>query len=260
MEIEGSKMYLDPNAKGAMRVALQSYIQFSGKERITTELFRQSIKQGDVVVDLGANIGYFALLASRLIGNEGKVYSFEPEPNNYNLMVKNIELNDYKNIVSEQMAVSNINGISKFYIANAEVGAHTLREHHANSYFMSNEGGDYINTPTITLDEYFRNKKLPDFIKMDIEGAEMLALMGMDKIIQTNKDLKIISEFYPSAMREMGCSPIDFLRTLKNKYGFSIMAIDELRNPSNQCLKVTPEELMALCNGKDKIFNLYLER
>ena len=109
-EIEGSKMYLNPRVKGPMRVAFRSYIRSRGKEKLTTQLFKEVVKGGYTVLDIGANIGYFTLLAARLVGKKGKVYAFEPEPRNYSMLLRNVTLNEYENVP----------GPSKFILLNCQ--------------------------------------------------------------------------------------------------------------------------------------------
>ena len=84
IKVQGSKMQVDISGENiAMRRTLEAYSLNKIHEKSTTDLFKKIIKEGDVVVDLGANIGYFSLLASKLVGSKGKVFSFEPEPKNY---------------------------------------------------------------------------------------------------------------------------------------------------------------------------------
>ena len=260
-EIEGSKMYVNPRVKGPMRTAFRGYIRSCGKEKLTTQIFKQVVKEKDTVVDIGANIGYFTLLAARLVGEGGKVYAFEPEPRNYNMVLKNIALNGYENVVPVQKAVSNVGGTVRLYLSSKDIGAHTIRQYHDKEQFDEKESGEFVEVESITLDEFLEDRKHSvDVIKMDIEGAEMAALSGMDRIIRENQNLKMFIEFYPSAIREMGYSPEEFVHKLLN-YGFSITAIDELRTPRNQYLRINNvDELMNLCEDEEKIVNLFLER
>ncbi len=261
IEVEGSKMYATPRVEGPMRTAFRGYIRSHGKENLTTQIFKRVVEDGYTVVDIGANIGYFTLLAARLVGKKGKVYAFEPEPRNYNMVLKNIALNGYENVVPVQKAVSNASGVVKLYLSSKDIGAHTIRQHHDKMQFDEKESGEFVEVESVTLDEFFNDKRHPiDVIKMDIEGAEMAALSGMDRIIRENQNVKVFIEFYPSAIREMGYSPEEFVRKLLN-YDFSIIAIDELRTPTNQYVKVNNvDELMDLCEDEEKIVNLFLER
>jgi len=76
-----------------------SLLKWGFFEKYETKLFKKSIKRGMVVLDIGANIGYYTLLAARLVGDEGKVFAFEPDPYNYSLLRKNIEANRYNNVI-----------------------------------------------------------------------------------------------------------------------------------------------------------------
>ena len=105
IEIQGSKMYIDINNESLnMQQTFQGYASNLIHEKTTTELFKQAVKEGDTVVDLGANIGYFSLLAARIVRERGRVFAFEPEPKNYSYLVKNIKLNNYDNIEALQKA------------------------------------------------------------------------------------------------------------------------------------------------------------
>lgn len=253
IEVQGSKMYVNPDQlPERYREAFRGYIT-TNWEKLTTEKFKEVIKEGDVVVDLGASIGYFTLLASRLVGREGKVYAFEPEPINYSLLVKNIDLNGYDNVVPVQKAVSHASGVVRLFRSDEDIGNSTI--------FQYGDGRESVEVESTTLDEFFKDKEhRVDVIKMDIEGAEMAALLGMDRIIRENKNLKIFSEFYPSLMRAMGYSPEGFARKLTDDYHFSILPIDRLPIRKKKQPRINSvDELMNLLKRGD-VVNLFLER
>jgi FkbM family methyltransferase len=261
-EIEGSKMYLNPWEKSPMRRTFRSYIRYQ-KEPLTTKIVREGLKPGYCVIDIGANIGYFTLLAASIVGKKGTVYAFEPEPTNFHFLCKNIELNDYDMVVPFQKAVSNTSGTVKLYLANErDTGAHTLREHHEMEYFNTKAYGKFVEVEAVKLDEVVSEIKKPvDFIKMDMEGSEANAFAGMKRILGGNRNLKILTEFYPLALREMGNSPEQFAREILVDCGFSCFVVDELRTSEERCFQINSvDELMSLCNEKDKILNLFLER
>src|SRR5260370_4391252 len=94
VEVQGSMMYVDVfDPDPSMRRTFRAYALNRVHEESTTSLFRSIVKEGDVVVDVGANVGYFTLLAAKLTGSNGKVYAFEPEPRNYRYLLSNIQLN-----------------------------------------------------------------------------------------------------------------------------------------------------------------------
>ena len=108
VEIEGRQMFLDSN--DSLRLSINRVYEPSETKTIKTH-----VKKGDVVLDIGANIGYYTLIFAELVGEKGKVYAFEPDPTNFDLLRKNVEINGYRNITLIQKAVSNKNGKISFY-------------------------------------------------------------------------------------------------------------------------------------------------
>jgi len=121
VKVKGNKMYIDP--KRNPTIALYD---IGGYENAETELFESHIKEGDVVMDIGANIGYYTLVAAKLVGANGKVYAFEPESINFSFLKKSVEINNYENVICEKKAVSNENGKLKLFLHKFQTGAYTL--------------------------------------------------------------------------------------------------------------------------------------
>ena len=196
--VNGYKMFVHTEEyKGIDGIAQQ--LLFQGTyERHTTILFKKLVSKGMNVIDIGANIGYYTLLAAKLIGEKGKVFAFEPEPRNYALLLRNIELNGYKNVIALQKAVSNKTGKVKLFLDRLEPGAHSL-------YKVREHATEAIAVDTISLDDFFKGKEFPiDVIKIDVEGAEMTILLGMTKIIKDNDNLKVFTEFWPPGLQSSG--------------------------------------------------------
>ncbi|MFC1902647.1 FkbM family methyltransferase [Chloroflexota bacterium] len=255
IEDQGSRMYMNPdNLPERFKETFKCHITSGGYEELTTELFKQVINEGDIVVDVGANIGHFTLLASRLVGKEGRVYAFEPETFNHSLLVRNIELNEYQNITVEQKAISNTTGTIKLFIDNENPGAHTIRRYSSKK--------EFIEVKSLTLDDYFKaRERTINVIKMDIEGAETTALLGMERIIRENENLKIFTEFAPFFIIEMGYSAEEFARKLLEEWQFSIMAIDD-HTKNKRCMRVNSVGgLMDFCEGSSLGYvNLFAEK
>ena len=132
-------------------------------------LLRELVKPGMVAYDLGANAGYFTLAFSRLVGQDGHVYAFEPEARNASDLLRNVAINHLANVSVVQAAVSESSGLVGFGGANA-IG----RIGETNSYLI----------PAISLDEFVAGgNRMPDVVKMDIETAEVLALRGAHKVL-----------------------------------------------------------------------------
>lgn len=220
-----------------------------------TDLLEKLLKKNMTVVNVGANIGYYTLIVANRVGPNGKVYAFEPEPKNFELLVRNIKKNGYKNILPIQIAISDKKGILKLFLDKSNLGNHSLAEQN-----IAEKNG-FVEVETNSLDNFFEeyNKDLKvDLILMDTQGAEGLILDGAKKIIGNNK-LKIIMEFWPYGLNGMGTDALDLLKKLEN-YGYKIGLLDE----TNKCVNyLLPEKIIEMCknlrDGKGFV-NLLLEK
>lgn len=240
-EIQEGKLYLDSKSSLARTLLIKgSY------EKGTTRLFRDLIKEGMVILDIGANIGYYSLIAAKLAGDKGVVYAFEPAPDNFAFLVKNIEVNGLSNVVPVQKAVSNKAGTDRLFLS-SDPAWHGMYKHNQ---------GESIEVQVTSVDEFTENISCPiNLIKIDVEGLEMRVLEGMMETIKRNPALKIITEFSPDALQKSGSSPVGFLEKLAD-LGFTVHIIDE----KAQVTKISNiDGIMAVC-GKQGITNLFCER
>ena len=215
---EGFDLWIHPNDEILSRSIVYDKIW----EPETTKLIKNIIHEGDVGIDLGANIGYFTMLMANLVGTSGKIFSFEPEPQNFEILQKNIKQNHLKNVVANQSAIGDINGKIKLYLSNTNAGWHKVFPKQFIDYEVSDKN---IDVKICSLDKEFIDKKI-DFIKMDIEGYEWNAIKGGKKILQEKHDVKLIFEFLPMALRANNVKP-DTVLTYLLDIGFHIYAIDE---------------------------------
>ena len=183
----------------------------------TTLLIERTLNPGDVFLDIGANIGWYTLLAASLVGETGKVFAFEPEPANFALLQKNIALAGYHNVDPMQKAVSDRNQTVTLYLRENNRGSHALYA-----------GVDSASIPVeaVRLDDHLGTYmgKI-DLIKMDIEGSEGHALMGMTALLKRNRGVKIIMELSPHALEQSGTPARDVLDMLRG-LGFAFYTID----------------------------------
>jgi len=133
---------------------------------------KKEVKNGMHVFDLGANIGWFTLVFSKLVGDTGHVYSFEPDPYTFKILEENIELNKLKNVSIFQLGISNKIGISKFSLVENQDGANKLES--------KTNVENCIKIKTTTIDAFCmeHNTKV-DFLKMDVEGSEPKVFEGI---------------------------------------------------------------------------------
>lgn len=192
----------------------RSYATHSYEPAVTT-LFRRIVGKGATVVDLGANVGYYTLLASQLTGPSGQVYAFEPVPSNYAYLVRNISANGCLNVRGVGKAVSNRMGTASFILD--DWGA----EGSLSATEPADDAGS-IAVQTVTLDDFFAHEGWPsvDLVKMDIEGAESAALDGMRELSLRNPALQLIMESNPGALRRAG-GTVEALGTALQRLGFS---------------------------------------
>ena len=186
---------------------------FRKREKVDTEIVKKELKKGMKVIDIGSNIGYYALLEAGIVGEEGKVYSFEPDPRNIRLLKKNIKLNNFQEIIEfYPLAVSNQNSFQDFYL-NKRSNVSSM----ISSENLSAE--ETIKVKTIKIDDF--NQKDIDFIRMDIEGYEVKAIDGMmNTLRETKKKLKILIELHPFSYTEKEFNFLERLKRLK-EIGYS---------------------------------------
>ena len=190
-------------------------------EPYETILFREALQEGMVVVDIGANIGLFSVIAATRVGESGSVIAFEPEPENYALLKKNIEKNKLKNVTLYQKAVADKPGQLTLHIYDANKGKHSLVKDVTDAPgFNSDVLVEVVQLDTVLGEKHIR----PNIIKMDIEGAESLALLGMESALASCTIL--FMEFTPDSVRKVGHDPETVLKKLE-KQGFGLFRINE---------------------------------
>ena len=238
VEINGYKMYINPHD-----MVVSKKLVFNNEwEPFETEIFKKEIKSGGVVLDIGANIGYYTLLAAKLVGPTGKVYAFEPETANYALLQKNVQANGFANVILEQKAVSKKGGKLKLYLSEQNKGDHRI--------YSGEDARPAREVDTVSLDDYFEgySGKI-DFIKMDIQGAEALALEGMQTLLKKNPRITLVTEFFPDGLQKCGTEPAGYLARLL-ELGFKISKIDESK------AEVTPVAAAGLLTTAEPETNL----
>ena len=148
-------------------------------------VLRQVLTQGDTVVDVGANIGYYTAMMARLIGRRGHVYALEPEPANFEQLTANIHLNDIEGQVDAfNFAASDRQGTGALYVSTSS-NLHTMipRDHEAGE----REGVTAVDVPIVDLTSFLGDKPSVDLLRMDIEGSEVKVLHGLTPAIDSGR-------------------------------------------------------------------------
>jgi len=196
------KMYLDSGDQGGYSIQ-----QDSETEELNFLKEKFGSNSGKTIVDIGANIGFYTLFFAKLVGPKGMVFAFEPEPKNFEILKKNILVNNLKNVKCFNFAVGSSNETINMSLSN-EMGHHQI-----------DLNGD-LEVKCVKLDDYVKSA---DFIKIDAEGFEEQILKGMPNLLKQNISLMI--EYYYKLLKKQ-TDPISVIRILL-KNNFSIL---DMRN------------------------------
>ncbi|MCR4328840.1 MAG: FkbM family methyltransferase [Patescibacteria group bacterium] len=232
-------------------------------DELEFRLLEREIPKGGTVIDVGANIGYYALILARAVGSEGRVFAFEPEKENIRFLKKNIEENHYGNVEIVSAAVGEKKSSVMLFTSNSNPGGHQiydfagrLKEKIAqgknlneseiqalHEHEMEMQRG--YDVDVVSLDEYFKNYTRPiHLIKIDVEGAEGGVLAGMRHTLRKNPNIKLFFEFWPVGMRTFGSDPRAFLNILENE-GFDFYDLNNFKRYKNESEKMDAAELFS---------------
>jgi FkbM family methyltransferase len=182
--IHGYKMCLSLRQPGIS----DALNRFGTREPEHLFIVKRAIKEGMCVLDIGGNIGYYTLMAAKLVGPKGKVYSVEPHPDNCRILNKSVKENGFEPIVEvEELAISDQDGTRDFNVA----GSSNLHSFHDHSLDPGLKGTDNITdesipVKTVELETYLENKRQPDLLRMDVEGHEVEILNSIARIAKTS--------------------------------------------------------------------------
>jgi FkbM family methyltransferase len=190
--------YYLPNDKYiGQRIALEKY------EPYETKLILRQVKTGDMVVDVVANIGYYTILLADKVGKTGKIYAFEPDKLNFEIMVKNVKANKLENVIAVNAAAGSKPEKLKLHKSKENFGDHKL-------YGQEKETEE---VKIIRMDDYLQDINI-DLMKIDTQGWEPEVIEGAKKIIKKNKPAMFL-EYSPISYQQAklsGRSMINFLR------------------------------------------------
>ena len=178
-------------------------------EPFESKVFGRLCQPGSRVLDLGANIGWYSLLAARQIGASGQVIAFEPDERNANLLRVNMALGDREACIEiHQAAVGDLEGQLSLYRSDTNLGDHRL--------FQDSEARDSSQVAVTTLDAFFgeRSEPLPDVVKSDTQGSEARIFRGAAGLLAQGWRPVWILEFWPFGLTRSGDDPVTFWRQL----------------------------------------------
>jgi len=233
VDIYGLKLYLGKSDDGM-------YSSGNFYKSYYFDLLEKEIKIGEHVVAIGAKIGIYTLALSKFVGLPGKVFSFEPTPESFEILRKNKQVNNLDNVVIEQKAVTDKN----------EIGMLEFREFSGKNR-INNDCKNGVSVDCVNLDSYFLGKeKSISFIKIDVEGSEPRVLSGMKNILEKNKKIKILFEYNPTLISNYKTKPEKILEEL-TKQGFSLFDLEK-----DYDIEVNVEHFVNNYNNTQKLTNI----
>jgi FkbM family methyltransferase len=210
------------------------------------------LKPGSTFVDIGANIGYFSLMASRLVGEKGMVFSFEPSRRALEILLKHIRINRCSNIVVISTGIGEQNSLGHLRLATPNnIGASSFREK------LSAVGEEL--TAVVSLDKLFDGMEItPDLIKIDVEGYELHALRGMTQLLRRCSPT-VICEVTEDFLSDLGASATQICDLVEG-LGYRAYIVQEKqgkvvgRRVSSGLLNVPKNQVNILISKKEPLF------
>jgi FkbM family methyltransferase len=200
-------------------------------DREERALFQRIVKPGMTVLDVGANIGIYTRFFASLVGPNGKIVAFEPEPRNFALLERAIA--GLPQVTAVQAAVASRSGEVMLFVAdNLNVDHHICN---------GGEGRRALKVPSIAIDDYVKPGERVDIIKMDIQGAELLALAGTERVLRENQQLKFILEYWPYGLQRAGSTAAALLDFFHER-GFQCRLLGRAKQERFSSVGVGPNE------------------
>ncbi len=213
-----------------------------------SKLILSLLRKGDTVIDVGANVGYMTCLMGRSVGSIGKVHAFEPEHSNFEILQRNIKLNNLGNVKIYNLAVGEKGGVNKLFISPENKGDHTL-------VFLNN-GRGFVNAKTVRLDEFVSEENI-DLVKIDVQGYEIHVLNGMSSYLSSRAVRNIIVELTPSRVRRSGKTPYELFEIM-GRYGLRGKIITSTVGSKARSIEEVRRNMERYVNDEYASFNLHL--
>lgn len=235
--------------------SVQRYIYFFGIfEPAITRYVMQALKPGETFIDIGANIGYYSLLAAKLVGDSGKVFAFEASPSIFEKLQRNLQANKITNVAAVNLAITATRGNVTVYKHDEwNLGGTTIISTVANRLPTRVEC-IVQGLPLVgALDEEVICQAR--IIKIDVEGAEWSVLRGFKNLLpRLSKETEIILELNPETLADQGVSISEFIAIFETA-GFEAFVIEN-RYSGDFYLRKNYNELIRIRNGFDTVKSL----
>lgn len=192
------------------------------------------LSEGSSFIDIGAHIGWYTMYAAQKVGSQGKVFSFEPAPDNRNLLLQNTLQNNFSQVFIDESALSDRTGTALLKLSNGNSGDHGLATSNQHRRGFS---AQEISIHITTLDEKISAEefKKVSLIKMDAQGSEPKILAGMRKLLSQHRP-PLLMEYSPTHIYECGSSPFEIFSFLEINHYVPFQVNDEVGPQLSQIL------------------------
>jgi FkbM family methyltransferase len=207
----GNKAY--KYAFPAYRLAYRIFKGYT--DRAERQLLEKILFAGAVVVDAGANIGIYSEFLSRCVGPTGVVHSFEPSPDNF--MRLRCATRKLPNVYPCPAAVGEHSGETMLYVSDE------LNVDHR-SYSTEGNARRALQVGMVALDDHFKPGERVDLLKLDIQGYELHALQGAKRVVNENREIKLLLEFWPYGLKQAGVNWNELIEMLEG-FAMNIMFV-----------------------------------
>jgi FkbM family methyltransferase len=243
-EINGYRFYFKSNDRKTNYWLKRRFRKESIHEKNVVKILLERLKPDMCFVDVGAYLGFYSILASKHL-SQGQVFSFEMDRNSYSALMQNLELNNCNNVQVYNKAITNFVGTAQYVTQ----GVLTSSKNRLDNQIDFNQNKKKKIIDTITLDVFFKNKnQKPDIIKIDVEGAEMKVLDGMEEILNESKSMTLFIEIHPNHLKSIFNSSEKEIFSKLIEKGFDIFQIKNFR-------KLTGELKIKRLNVKSRLRN-----
>ena len=200
-----------------------AYKYWSDRDKI--RLIKTHVKPGMKVLDIGANIGFYTIFLSKLVGKEGTVYAFEPDEDNFKFLERLTK--NLSNVKRANVAVGEKSGITYLYKSQEMNIDHQV--------YDSGESREKTAVKMVSLDDYLKGEKDDvGFVKIDVQGYEYHVFKGMKKVIARSKEMFIISELSPYCLKKAGASAEAYISEVKLAgFDVKVLSKDEIHDYSS---------------------------
>ncbi|MFD1563006.1 FkbM family methyltransferase [Haloarchaeobius amylolyticus] len=231
-DINGSEMVLDPSMDGIS----QELLMYGGREELSASIFERELERlatrldsTVTVLEIGANIGYYALLEARVLGDDGHVLAFEPDPRNIDLLTRSIERNGYGDRIDvERVAVGDSDGTVTFNVLPLSNKSHVDVDGFDRKHGIERQIDVAQKTTSTLLEEHDVAPDEINVVRMDVEGYEAQVFRGMPDVLASDQPLVLFFELHRPRIDD---ESFEWMLQMLEESGLELVAVTDLEGP-----------------------------